>query len=157
MLRDAAARFREELARAGCSVAIDADGPCVGQWDRLRLEQVVTNLLSNAVKYGAGRPIEMGVSGDEAFARFSVRDHGIGILPEHRARIFDRFERAVSDRHYGGLGLGLWIVRQIVDALGGTISVESEIGKGSVFEVSLPRAARRRRTTSAPETAVSRS
>jgi PAS domain S-box-containing protein len=156
VVRDAASRFREELARAGCSIRIEADGPCVGQWDRLRLEQVVTNLLSNAVKYGAGSPIELEVSGDETSARFSIRDRGIGIPPEHQARIFDRFERAVSDRHYGGLGLGLWIVHQIVDSLGGTISVESEAGKGTIFTVSLPRTPRRRRKTGAPEAAESR-
>ena len=156
VLRDAASRFREELKRAGCAIEVEADGPCVGQWDRLRLEQVVTNLLSNAVKYGAGSPIAMGISADETSASFSVRDHGIGIPVEHQARIFERFERAVSDRHYGGLGLGLWIVRQIVDSLGGTISVESEAGKGTIFTVSLPRVPRKRRTTGAQEAAEAR-
>jgi len=143
---EAASRFREEFSRAGCRVEIQTNGPCVGQWNRLRLEQVVTNLLSNAVKYGAGHPIEVGVSGDEASARLTIRDHGIGIPPEHQARIFERFERAVSDRHYGGMGLGLWIVRQIVDALGGAIQVESESGKGSAFTVNLPRTPGKRRT-----------
>jgi PAS domain S-box-containing protein len=147
--REAAARLREDLARAGCVLELRAEGECLGQWDRLRLEQVVTNLLSNAAKYGAGRPIEIEVDGGEATARFSIRDHGIGIPAEHQARIFDRFERAVSDRHYGGLGLGLWIVRQIVDAFGGTIRVESKAGAGSTFTVLLPRAAQKRRTTGA--------
>jgi PAS domain S-box-containing protein len=147
--REAAARFREDLARAGCVLELRAEGECVGQWDRLRLEQVVTNLLSNATKYGAGRPIEIEVDGGEATARFSIRDHGIGIPAEHQARIFERFERAVSDRHYGGLGLGLWIVRQIVDAFGGTIRVESRAGAGSTFTVLLPRAAQKRRITGA--------
>jgi signal transduction histidine kinase len=147
--REAAARFREDLARAGCVLELRADGECVGQWDRLRLEQVVTNLLSNAAKYGAGRPIEIEVDGGDATARFSIRDHGIGIPAEHQARIFERFERAVSDRHYGGLGLGLWIVRQIVDAFGGTIQVESQAGAGSTFTVLLPRAEQKRRMTEA--------
>lgn len=147
--REAAARFREDLARAGCVLEFRAEGECVGQWDRLRLEQVVTNLLSNAAKYGAGRPIEIEVDGGEATARFSIRDHGIGIPAEHQVRIFERFERAVSDRHYGGLGLGLWIVRQIVDAFGGTIRVESRAGAGSTFTVLLPRAAQKRRMTGA--------
>ncbi len=145
--RDAAARFREDLARAGCALKIQTDGSCVGEWDRVRLEQVVTNLLSNAAKYGSSRPIEITVSGDETTAVLSIRDHGIGIPPEHQARIFERFERAVSDRHYGGLGLGLWIVRQIVEALGGSIRVESEAGEGSTFTVMLPKAARKRRTS----------
>jgi PAS domain S-box-containing protein len=145
--KEAAARFGEDLARAGCVLELRAEGECVGQWDRLRLEQVVTNLLSNAAKYGAGRPIEIEVDGGEATARFSIRDHGIGIPAEHQARIFERFERAVSDRHYGGLGLGLWIVRQIVDAFGGTIRVESRAGAGSTFTVLLPRAAQKPRMT----------
>jgi signal transduction histidine kinase len=67
-----------------------------------------------------------------------VRDHGIGIAPEHQSRIFQRFERAVSERHYGGFGLGLWIVKQIVESLGGDIRVESQPGKGATFTVALP-------------------
>ena len=156
VVREAAVRAREESSPAGCQLVVDVDGPCVGQWDRLRVEQVVSNLLSNAIKYGAGRPIEIAVGGDDALARFTIRDHGIGIPPEHQARIFDRFERAVSDRHYGGLGLGLWIVRQIVDALGGSISVESESGKGSLFTVNLPRSPRKRRSPGAAEGAEAR-
>jgi PAS domain S-box-containing protein len=149
VVRDAAARFREDLARAGCPLEIRTDGPCVGEWDKIRLEQVVTNLLSNAAKYGSSRPIGITVTGDETTARLSVRDQGIGIPPEHQARIFERFERAVSDRHYGGLGLGLWIVRQIVEALGGSIRVDSAAGEGSTFTVTLPKAPRKRRTTGA--------
>lgn len=144
--REAAARFRDDLTRAGCVLEIRADAACQGEWDRLRLEQIVMNLLSNAAKYGAGRPIEIEVDGGEATARFSVRDHGIGIPEEHQSRIFERFERAVSDRHYGGLGLGLWIVRQIVDAFGGTIEVESRVGEGSTFTVLLPRVPKKRTT-----------
>ena len=147
--RETAARFRDDLARAGSVLELHADGECPGEWDRLRLEQVVVNLLSNAAKYGAGRPIAIFVDGSETTARFSIRDHGIGIPAEHQGRIFERFERAVSDRHYGGLGLGLWIVRQIVDAFGGTIEVESKPGEGSTFTVLLPRAVPKRRTTGA--------
>jgi PAS domain S-box-containing protein len=153
--REVGSRFREELARVGSAFEIDDDGPCVGQWDRMRIEQIVTNLLSNAVKYGAGNPIRLGVSGDKETAVLTIRDEGIGIPPEHQARIFERFERAVSDRNYGGLGLGLWIVRQIVDALGGAIEVESQPGKGSLFTVRLPRAARKRPSSPVPEPAAS--
>jgi signal transduction histidine kinase len=121
-------------------VTLRLDGAShIGRWDRTRLEQIVGNLLSNAAKYGAGRPVEVTVSSDSETSRLTVRDHGIGIDLEHQARIFDRFERAVSVRHYGGLGLGLWIVRQIVEAHGGSISVESSPGKGSAFTVELPR------------------
>ena len=140
VVRDSLARSAEELDRAGCAVTLRLDGAShIGRWDRTRLEQIVGNLLSNAAKYGAGRPVEVTVSSDSETSRLTVRDHGIGIDLEHQARIFDRFERAVSVRHYGGLGLGLWIVRQIVEAHGGSISVESSPGKGSAFTVELPR------------------
>jgi signal transduction histidine kinase len=71
-------------------------------------------------------------------ARIAVSDHGIGIPSEEQARIFEKFERAVSERHYGGFGLGLWVVRQIVEAHGGSIHVASEAGQGSTFIVELP-------------------
>ena len=138
VVRDAAARFREDLARAGCALQIQTDGSCSGEWDRVRLEQVVTNLLSNAAKYGASRPIEVTVSGTRRRASFRSGITASGFRGD-QARIFERFQRAVSDRHYGGLGLGLWIVRQIVDGLGGSIRVESEPGEGSTFTVLLPR------------------
>jgi signal transduction histidine kinase len=99
---------------------------------------VVTNLLSNAVKFGAGKAIEVEVSEQAGTARLSVRDHGIGIDAARRFDIFDRFQRAVPTKHYGGLGLGLYITRGIVEAHGGTIRVESEPGAGAIFTVELP-------------------
>jgi signal transduction histidine kinase len=104
----------------------------------MRIEQIVNNLLSNAIKYGGGQPIEMSVSRKENRAEVVVRDYGIGIAPEHVRRIFGRFERAVSSRQYGGLGLGLYISRQIAEAHGGEIQVRSELGKGSTFIIDLP-------------------
>ncbi len=136
--RDVSVRFREELARSGSTLVLRSEGSLRGQWDRLRLEQVMTNLLSNAVKYGQGRPITVQVTGDEHAARLSVRDEGIGIAERDQARIFERFERAVSEQHFSGLGMGLWIVREILSCMGGTISVHSEPGKGSIFTVELP-------------------
>jgi signal transduction histidine kinase len=119
---------------------IEADAP-VRLWsDRARLEQVITNLLSNAIKYGRGKPITIHVAYEVTTVRLQVRDQGIGIAAEHLDRIFVRFERAVSSRNFGGLGLGLYIVRQIVEALGGIVRVSSEIGVGSTFTVTLPRA-----------------
>jgi PAS domain S-box-containing protein len=139
LTQELVARLQEDAVLARCPVLIDAeDGPLVGRWDRLRLEQVLTNLLSNAFKYGAQRPVEVRVTRDGGFARLTVRDHGIGISPEDHDRIFQRFERAVSERHYGGFGLGLWIVRQIVDSLHGDIRVESQPGQGATFIVRLP-------------------
>jgi len=119
-------------------VRLEAQAPVVGNWDKARLEQVVTNLLSNAIKYGAGAPIAINVRTFDGRARLAVRDEGIGVSPSERGRIFERFERAVSAKHYGGLGLGLYIVRRIVDAHGGQIAVESAPGAGAQFVVELP-------------------
>ncbi|MFL5352270.1 ATP-binding protein [Archangium sp.] len=138
LLQDVVARAEADAAGAGCTLVLEAGAPVIGRWDRLRLEQVVTNLLSNAIKYGASHPVELSVAQDGDLARLTVRDHGIGIAPEHQARIFQRFERAVSERHYGGFGLGLWICRQIVESLGGDIRVESLPGRGATFTVALP-------------------
>jgi signal transduction histidine kinase/CheY-like chemotaxis protein len=112
--------------------------PTVGQWDRLRLDQVITNLVSNALKYGEGRPIEITVKGDGTDALLQVCDQGIGIAAEHQERIFERFERVVADRRYAGFGLGLWITSRIVEEFGGSLSVRSEPGAGSTFIVRLP-------------------
>jgi PAS domain S-box-containing protein len=109
-----------------------------GNWDRARLEQIVTNLLANAIKYGEGKPIDVtvGASGDRAL--LVVRDRGIGIAPEDAQRIFDRFERATPAHSYGGLGLGLYIAQQIATAHGGKITVESAPGQGATFTLALP-------------------
>jgi PAS domain S-box-containing protein len=139
--REAAERLRDSAARAGSEIRVDAPPGVRGEWDRSRLDQVVTNLLSNAIKFGKGRPIEVQVEPNSSKARFSVHDRGIGISPEAQSKIFDRFERAVSQRSYGGMGLGLWITRQIVEAHGGRIEVTSAPGAGSTFTVELPTAA----------------
>jgi PAS domain S-box-containing protein len=131
--------FRDTLSKAGCSVTLTTDGNDVGQWNHERLHLALTNLVSNAAKYGSGKPIEITVVGDATTVRISVTDHGIGIAREAQARIFERFERAVSERHYGGFGLGLWIVKQIVSNLHGKVEVASEVGKGSTFTVTLPK------------------
>jgi PAS domain S-box-containing protein len=139
IVRDVVGRHAEEAARAGSPVHLRARAPIHGRWDRSRLEQVVTNLLTNAVKFGAGRPIELSVEARGARARLTIKDHGIGIAPEEVERIFQRYEQAHPSRTYGGLGLGLYIVRQIVEAHGGTIRVVSQPGAGSTFTVDLPR------------------
>lgn len=107
-------------------------------WDRLRIEQVVTNLLTNALKFGRGKPIivRMGTRDDRAM--FSVQDFGIGIAKENHERVFERLERAVSLKQYGGLGMGLYIARQIVELHGGQILLDSQEGLGSTFTVELP-------------------
>jgi len=134
------ARFEADLLRSRCSVSIQASAPLRGRWDRSRLDQVVTNLLSNAIKFGAGKPIEIRLGASRGVTRLAVQDHGIGVAPEQRDRIFERFERAVSERHYGGLGLGLFICRRIMEDHGGSIGCESEVGVGSTFSIQLPAA-----------------
>jgi signal transduction histidine kinase len=127
------------------SMSIDAQPELYGVWDRLRIDQAVTNLVSNAIKYGMERPVEVSVSATPAHAIVTVEDHGRGIPRDDIERIFERFERldAGSDdqrrrTQNEGLGMGLWITKQIVQAHDGTILVESELGKGSRFVVHLP-------------------
>ena len=137
--RDVTARMKDEAFESGCVVAVRAPAPAVGRWDRFRLEQIVTNLLSNALKYGRGKPVEIAVEDLGEEARLTVRDHGIGIAREHLNRIFERFSRANPGRRYDGLGLGLYIIRQILDAFGARVSVQSEPGEGALFVVELPK------------------
>jgi signal transduction histidine kinase len=99
----------------------------------------VTNLITNAIKYAAGTAISIDIARTATGGRIRVRDRGPGIALENQARVFDRFERAVSHHNISGLGLGLYISRQIVDAHGGHIGVWSEPGEGSTFIVELPR------------------
>ncbi len=133
-----AARFAAEAARAGAPIAVRAAPGVAGRWDRTRLDQMISHLVSNALKYGAGAPIEIEVSRSGDRARLAVADRGIGIAQQDVERIFGRFERAASVRAYGGLGLGLYIVRQIVSAHRGTIQVESQVGQGTRFTIELP-------------------
>jgi signal transduction histidine kinase len=140
LAREVVARHAEEAEAAGCgAVTVVAPAPVPCQADPDRVEQVVANLLSNALKYGKGAPVEVRIHAEEGYAVLDVADRGIGIAPDQQARIFGRFERAVPPRSYGGLGLGLWIVRSMVEAHGGKVSVESAQGKGSTFTVRLPR------------------
>jgi signal transduction histidine kinase len=138
VLGEVTARFAPEAVRAECPLRVDTPAGVVGQWDRQRLEQIVTNLLTNALKYGAGRPVSLSARAVGHQAWLQVRDEGIGIAPENLGRIFGKFERAVPERHYGGLGLGLYIAQQLAHAMGGEIRVDSRVGEGSVFTVVLP-------------------
>jgi signal transduction histidine kinase len=137
LARETAERMHDEFERARTPLHLDV-AEVRGSWDRARLDQVLTNLLGNAVKYGKGSPVELRVQRDGESARIAVADQGIGVAPEDQLRIFKRFERAVSPRKFGGLGLGLWITSQLVEAHGGTIEVVSEPGAGATFVVVLP-------------------
>lgn len=131
-----------EIAVARSMLTMTVQGEATGHWDRLRVEQISRNLLSNAIRFGAGSPIEVTVSADSDFAVLRVRDHGMGIPRDQHDQIFERFERGHEQRS-GGFGIGLWIVRNICLAMGGNVSVESEIGEGACFTVMLPKPARR--------------
>jgi signal transduction histidine kinase len=138
IVTDVVERYADEARRALCEMRVTAAAPVSGSWDRMRLEQVVSNLISNALKYGAGHSVELTVDKVDQKGRLTVRDFGIGISAEDLSRIFERFERAVSTRQFGGLGLGLYIARQIVEAHGGSIAAESQLGAGSTFRMLLP-------------------
>ena len=140
LTREAVERFRPEVEATGTELQVRADG-VKGRWDRMRLDQVVTNLVSNAIKYGNRLPVEVEVAERGDAAVLVVRDHGIGIQPESLAAIFERFERGGNVGAVQGLGLGLWIVRKLVEAHGGEVSVASIPGAGSTFTVVLPRSA----------------
>ncbi len=131
---------RDAIARLETSVPIDvvAHEPVIGNWDPSRLDQIITNLVSNAVKYGGGKPVTVRVMRDGTHAQIVVEDYGIGIPADRIRSVFEPFERAVPSKEYRGLGLGLYIVRQTVRLLGGTVDVSSTEGAGSAFTVRLP-------------------
>lgn len=138
LVRDVVDRFSDQAAARGSEVLVSSANGIIGSFDKYRIEQVVLNLVSNAIKYGAGKPIEVKAVGIDGNVRIIVSDHGIGIAKASQERIFQRFERAVNSKHISGLGLGLYITRQIVEAHRGKMWVESELGKGSTFTVELP-------------------
>jgi signal transduction histidine kinase len=140
ILRSVAERFGDDAERSGSSLRLEDHAPIWGEFDVSRIDQVATNLLSNAIRYGLGKPISIGVEDNGDRSRFWVSDQGIGVPPEHQARIFQQFERAAPATNYAGLGLGLWIARQLVEAMGGTISVRSAADAGSIFTVEIPHA-----------------
>jgi PAS domain S-box-containing protein len=141
-VHDVCERFVEEAARAKTPLRVDVPESIVGTWDRMRIEQVVTNILSNALKYAPGTPVEIEARADGGdWVELVVRDHGPGIAPADAERIFARFERAAPSQNYGGLGLGLYITKQIVEAHGGSVQASATDGGGATFTVRLPRAA----------------
>jgi len=130
--------LEQQALAVGSRITLDAPQPVDGWWDEFRIEQVVVNLLTNALRYGGGKPVEVGLSATPDGARIEVRDHGIGISEQDQQRIFQQFERGGGGKSADGLGLGLYITRQLVEAHGGKISVSSEPGQGSIFRLDLP-------------------
>ena len=140
----------QQAAAAGSTITLHAEQPITGHWDEFRIEQVIVNLLTNTLRYGNGKPVDVSLTATPGGASIAVRDQGSGISAQDQQRIFEQFERVAENGHAGGLGLGLFITRQLVEAHGGSISVQSQLGEGSVFTVTLPLAA-------AAETALGRS
>jgi PAS domain S-box-containing protein len=138
-VHDVVERFREHASHAGSMVTVRSPGVLEGRWDRLRIEQVITNLLTNALKYAAGTPVEITLAGTEHDVTVRVSDLGPGIPESERERIFLRFERAAPMRNFGGLGLGLYVARQIVEAHGGMIELVHPRVKGAEFVIHVPR------------------
>jgi PAS domain S-box-containing protein len=152
--RDVLRRFHDEAARLGTTLSLVAEeeggspsdrNGVMGVWDRSRIDQAISNLVGNALKYGGGTPVTVTVRGETGEARLIVRDGGPGIAEEDHQRIFDQYERAGGDpgpaepASMEGLGLGLWIVRQLARAHGGDVTVASRRGAGAAFTISLPR------------------
>lgn len=137
LVRDEVEFQRPRIEGHGCTIVVQREDPVRGRWDAPRIRQLFGNLLSNAIEFGPGGKIQVDVSSRGGRAILSVRDFGIGISANDRRRIFERFERATPEGH-SGLGLGLYIARRIAEAHGGTISVESDLGKGATFTVELP-------------------
>lgn len=135
----ASVRQCRPVARAAdCRLTLDAPRPVAIACDGVAIEQVISNLISNAIKYGAGRPVRVRVIRVRQEAVLEVRDGGIGIRRADRVRIFERFVRAAPYEGYGGLGLGLFIVRRIVELHGGRVEVASAAGRGATFTAFFP-------------------
>jgi signal transduction histidine kinase len=139
VVREVLQEMKPQFDMSRCGLRFSCAGPQRGRWDPMRLRQIVWNLISNAVKFGAGAPVEVTVFGDDRKARLSVSDNGPGIAAHERERVFMRFERAGAREPHHGFGVGLWVVRQIVHALGGDVHLDSEVGRGATFTVTLPR------------------
>jgi signal transduction histidine kinase len=127
-----------QASAAGCSITLEQHGPVNGWWDEFRIEQVIVNLLTNALRYGGGAPVQVSVHGDDGKVRVEVRDQGRGIAPEDLERIFQPYERGARNGEPKGLGLGLYISRQLAVSHGGALTVDSRPGQGAAFSLVLP-------------------
>ncbi|WP_437596018.1 HAMP domain-containing sensor histidine kinase [Sorangium sp. So ce590] len=138
LVREVVAGLAIELSAPSTSISVDTPEGVVGRWHREQIGRLVLNLVKNAIMFGEGRPISVEVKASPRGAQLLVRDHGTGIADEDQERIFACFERVGDVEHFGGLGLGLYLAREIARAHGGQIGVESSLGRGSTFLVDLP-------------------
>jgi signal transduction histidine kinase len=139
LVRTIVAGLEPASQHAGSTLSVTLPDGLIVHSDRLALEQILDNLILNAIKYGAGKPIHISITTRREWFDIKVTDHGIGMSEQDRARIFQPFERAIAYGTQAGFGVGLWVVRELVDAMKGTIRVESTPGAGTTFTVALPR------------------
>jgi PAS domain S-box-containing protein len=139
LIRNVAEQYKDQLESSSCELSLDLDPTIKGEWDPSKLEQVIVNLLTNSIKYGQGKPIRIQAASTNGMAHLTVQDFGIGIDDGAQKKIFDLFERAPSAKKYGGMGLGLFVVNNIVKKHGGTIRVESKLDQGTTFILELPK------------------
>ena len=138
LLKQIVSDMSHRAENAGCTISLKTPDLVTGRWDEFRLEQVIVNLLTNALRYGNGMPVDVMLEACDHYARVTVRDQGVGIASADQIRIFEPFERAGSNDVRDGLGLGLYIARQLAEAHGGSLSVESRLGEGALFKMTLP-------------------
>jgi PAS domain S-box-containing protein len=139
LIEEAVARFSDQLAQSRSRIDLRLEPGVTARWDGRRMMQVLVNLVSNALKYAPGSPIRISSAGVDGSASITVEDSGPGISEERQKSIFERFERAGAPASVGGLGLGLFIARRIVEAHHGSIQVESHVGGGTKFMIEIPR------------------
>ena len=138
LLRELVAQSCEGFEKKGCLLVLKIEDQVNGYLDKLKLGQVITNLLSNALKYGSGNTVEIGLEKKNGKAILEIKDHGIGMTPDNIKNLFQPYSRFAEESSITGLGLGLYISEQIIQAHGGQITVESSLGVGSLFRVELP-------------------
>jgi signal transduction histidine kinase len=138
VVRDVVDRFREQLTKVGSIVTTEIEDGIVASLDLMRTEQIIDNLLVNVVKYAPGQPVQISLGRVGGVATLVVNDRGPGIAEDKQQTIFERFERGDANDAAGGLGLGLYIVKELVDGQGGSIRVQSRVGEGARFIVELP-------------------
>jgi len=137
LVREEVERVRKRAEGAGAQFKLSTGPPLEGRWDRGAIRQVVAELLSNAIKFDGGAPIDVTVEREGDMAVLTVRDRGVGVRDENRDKLFQRFARFESSRNYAGLGIGLWLAKQVVERHGGRVGARGE-GEGASFRVELP-------------------